>query len=64
MGVGFNVYRHPAGAFDNRAHIATIPHRRPLSPAWVHDFPATQVRLLVVNLLHWYWSQAGLCHSV
>jgi hypothetical protein len=43
VGVGFNVYRHQAGAFEQRQLIATVPHRRPLAPAWVHDFPATQV---------------------
>ncbi len=43
VGVGFNVYRHTAGAFEKRQLIATVGHRRPLAPAWVHDFPATQV---------------------
>lgn len=42
VGMGFSVYRHPAGAFERRQLIATVPHRRPLAPAWVHDFPATQ----------------------
>ncbi|KAI7842354.1 hypothetical protein COHA_003994 [Chlorella ohadii] len=42
VGVGFHVYRHPAAAFEQRQLIATVPHRRPLAPAWVHDFPATQ----------------------
>jgi carlactone synthase/all-trans-10'-apo-beta-carotenal 13,14-cleaving dioxygenase len=43
VGTGFTLYRHPAAAFDRRQPIATVPHRRPLAPAWVHDFPATQV---------------------
>lgn len=43
VGVGFHVYRHPAAAFEQRQLIAKVPHRRPLAPAWVHDFPATQV---------------------
>lgn len=43
VGTGFTLYRHPAAAFDRRQPIGTVPHRRPLAPAWVHDFPATQV---------------------
>ncbi|KAL4859791.1 Carotenoid cleavage dioxygenase 8 B [Chlorella vulgaris] len=50
VGVGFNVYRHPAGAFEQRQLIATVPHRRPLAPAWVHDFPATQTYAVVPEM--------------
>lgn len=41
VGGGFKVYRHSLGAFDRREVIATVPHRYPMAPAWVHDFPAT-----------------------
>lgn len=59
VGVGFHVYRHPAAAFEQRQLIATVPHRRPLAPAWVHDFPATQVWLadlvVMVNACYVSW---------
>ena len=45
VAVGFRVYRHPAGAFDQRQLIATVPHRHPAAPAWIHDVPATEVRM-------------------
>jgi len=52
-GVGFTVYRQnlkinsSSSSTTNdgkpvREKIATIPHRRPLSPAWIHDFPGSK----------------------
>lgn len=50
VGVGLKVYRHPAGAFDRRELIATVPHRRPLAPAWIHDFPATATHAVLPEM--------------
>ncbi|PSC71885.1 carotenoid oxygenase [Micractinium conductrix] len=50
VGVGFKLYRHPADAFEQRQLIATVPHRRPLAPAWVHDFPATATHAVIPEM--------------
>ncbi|KAL4425949.1 hypothetical protein ABPG75_009965 [Micractinium tetrahymenae] len=50
VGVGLKVYRHPAGAFERRQLIATLAHRRPLAPAWIHDFPATATHAVLPEM--------------
>lgn len=50
VGVGLKVYRHPAGAFEQRQLIATVAHRRPLAPAWIHDFPATPTHAVLPEM--------------
>lgn len=50
VGVGLKVYRHPAGAFEQRQLIATVRHRRPLAPAWIHDFPATATHAVLPEM--------------
>jgi len=49
-GVGFTVYRTRARSSSvkpKREFIARIPHRRPISPAWIHDFPGTDTHVII-----------------
>jgi len=61
-GVGFTVYRqnlkiNSASSSSSssstrnekpvREKIATIPHKRPLSPAWIHDFPGSKKYIVI-----------------
>jgi len=49
-GVGLSVYRQrtaPPGSPPCRELVATIPHKRPLSPAWIHDFPGSNAHVVV-----------------
>ncbi|KAL4523246.1 hypothetical protein Ndes2437B_g00374 [Nannochloris sp. 'desiccata'] len=57
-GVGFTVYRqnlksNSASSSSTssekpvREKIATIPHKRPLSPAWIHDFPGSKKYIVI-----------------
>lgn len=38
-GKGFTVYEMADDGANVRKAVARVPHKRPLSPAWVHDFP-------------------------
>ena len=50
-GVGFTVYRQAAATGQEgppiRTAVATVSHRRPLAPAWVHDFPASREHVVI-----------------
>jgi carlactone synthase/all-trans-10'-apo-beta-carotenal 13,14-cleaving dioxygenase len=61
-GVGFTVYRQNLKTSSDsitsstassgssqpvREKIATIPHKRPLSPAWIHDFPGSKKYIVI-----------------
>ena len=47
-GKGFTVYSCDACAEPyRRVKIASIPHRRPLSPAWIHDFPGNDEYIVI-----------------
>ena len=49
-GIGFTVYRTRAQSPDikpKREFVARIPHRRPISPAWIHDFPGTDTHVII-----------------
>jgi carlactone synthase/all-trans-10'-apo-beta-carotenal 13,14-cleaving dioxygenase len=51
-GVGFTVYRQnlkldTSTSQPVREKIATIPHKRPLSPAWIHDFPGSKKYIVI-----------------
>eukprot|EP00890_Picochlorum_soloecismus_P003124 jgi/Picsp_1/3812/NSC_01324-R1_carotenoid cleavage dioxygenase 8 len=49
-GVGFTVYRTRAQSSNvkpKREFVATVPHRRPASPAWIHDFPGTDTHVII-----------------
>lgn len=48
IGIGYQVYQQDPITFQ-RTPIATIPFRRPLAPAWVHDFATTDRYLVVVQ---------------
>ncbi|PSC71918.1 Carotenoid cleavage dioxygenase 8 isoform B [Micractinium conductrix] len=50
IGHGFTLCRQPAGAFEQRQVIARVPHRRPLAPSWVHDFPATATHAVIPEM--------------
>jgi carlactone synthase/all-trans-10'-apo-beta-carotenal 13,14-cleaving dioxygenase len=46
-GKGFTVYKMADDGRDERRKVADVPHRRPLSPAWIHDFPGCPEALVV-----------------
>ena len=46
-GKGFTVYSCDADEPYRRVEIARIPHRRPLSPAWIHDFPGNDEYIII-----------------
>lgn len=41
VGSGFHIFTCPADQPTKRRRLASIPHRRPLSPSWIHDFPTS-----------------------
>ena len=45
-GSGFTVFRQSSGS-PTREVIANVPHRRPISPAWVHDFPGSNTHIVI-----------------
>lgn len=64
VGLGFQLYRLPAdagvgGAPLERCHIATVPHRHPAAPAWVHDFPVSS-RYAVIPEMPLYFNLLSL----
>lgn len=46
-GKGFTVYEMADDGRNVREEIARVPHARPLSPAWVHDFPGCPEAVVV-----------------
>ena len=46
-GKGFTIYKMANDGRNERRKIAEVPHRRPLSPAWIHDFPGCPDALVV-----------------
>lgn len=56
-GKGFTVYL--CNGNNTREEIAYIPHARPLSPAWIHDFPGTDA-LVVIPEMPLYFNLAAL----
>jgi carlactone synthase/all-trans-10'-apo-beta-carotenal 13,14-cleaving dioxygenase len=51
-GVGFSLYRQApraagAAAVPPRRPLASVPHHRPLSPAWIHDFPGSNAHVVI-----------------
>lgn len=49
-GDGFTVYKLNASSSSSapkRRTIAKIPHKRPISPAWIHDFPGTETHIIL-----------------
>jgi carlactone synthase/all-trans-10'-apo-beta-carotenal 13,14-cleaving dioxygenase len=58
-GKGFTVYRMANDGKNCREKIADVPHKRPLSPAWIHDFPATN-EFAVVPEMPLYFNLASL----
>ena len=60
--VGFTVYRQKATSSTNgpsRERIATIKHRHPISPAWIHDFPGSN-RFIVIPETPLYFNLGAL----
>lgn len=45
-GVGFTVYRQSSGSTSREA-VARVAHRRPISPAWIHDFPGSNTHIII-----------------
>lgn len=58
-GKGFTVYRMADDGSNRREKIAEVPHARPLSPAWVHDFPGC-AEAVVVPEMPLYFNLASL----
>ena len=58
-GKGFTIYKMANDGRNERQKIGEVPHRRPLSPAWIHDFPGCP-EALVVPEMPLYFNLASL----
>jgi len=48
VGEGFNIYRLDSSNLKYSC-LRTVPARSPMSPSWIHDFPATDEYVVVVE---------------
>lgn len=56
-GMGFEVFS--CDASNKRKKVAYIPHVRPMSPSWIHDFPGNE-EFVVIPEMPFYFNLASL----